>query len=435
MCGRFAMSLGQAQDITNALNIVASTSDGNGDGEDDGDGSSGGSGGAAWADIAEAESYEPRPEVRPTTHVPVAFAAASAPASLVGTAGGENPVIVRFMRWGLIPSFAGRDFLSGNNPPLINARGESVLEKPAFRAICSKSGSRRCVVVTSGYMEWYTYEEPGPGRSRAASKRKIPYLVHLPYTNEPHVDSNLQSSAEKPNLPLLLAGVYDTWRGGAEPGEGLSFALVTMAANEHLSWLHHRQPVFLTSAEALEAWLNPACSPERACDVAFKAAEGVRNLAWTRLLKDLSAPAPPAEQGKPKPRAKIASIESFFSSPVVSQREEKLNKSRRPSASDGSTVSADQDASPASKTPGQGQGQGPAQGRGRGRGQEQGRGLRPGLRLSPQGAKHLGTPPRGGRIPARASVAGSKRDLDRMRGVSDGKPKQRRIGDFFGKKL
>lgn len=397
MCGRFAMSLGEPNDITNAVSVV---------------GGAAGGGGAAWADLSEAENYEPRPEVRPTTHVPVAFASATAPASLSGVAGCGNPVAVRFMRWGLIPSFADRDFLSSGNPPLINARGESVLDKPAFRSILAKSGSRRCVVITSGYMEWYTYEEPGPGRSRAASrKRKIPYLIHRPC---PAIDtsSGHQDNTEKAYFPLRLAGVYDTWRGGTEPGEAPSFALVTMAANEHLSWLHHRQPVFLTSDDALQAWLDPSCTPERACEVAFRSAEAVRDLAWTRLQRDLSGPAPAAEQGKPK-TVKFAPIQSFFAQPATPKRQQRQpveNESQgdrvSPSGSSDAPISKNGDIRKESEKHSSHPSPGP----------------RPSL------SKRLSSPPQ------KMLLASAKRGLDTRGAGGDGKPKQRRIGDFFAKK-
>jgi putative SOS response-associated peptidase YedK len=294
MCGRIAMCVARADEIPAALHVA----------------------GAAWADSAESTVYSPRDEVRPTTRMPVAVASASAPASLVG-AGSEAsppPVTVHFMRWGLIPCFAGADYVQ-TNPPLINARGETVLEKPSFRCISAATGSRRCVVVTSGYYEWYTYPEaPGPARGRPPAK-KIPYLIHHP--GDGHggdAEGGQANSRPRHGRPLLLAGVYDTWRLGAGSADGTaSFALVTMAANGELDWLHRRQPVFLTSDEAVRLWLDPDCPPERACKVAFATAEATRGLAWTRMVKDLSAAAPPGEQGKPKPPVKIAAIDSFFS--------------------------------------------------------------------------------------------------------------------------
>jgi putative SOS response-associated peptidase YedK len=174
-------------------------------------------------------------------------------------------------------------------------RGETVLEKPSFRAISAASGSRRCVVVTSGYFEWHTTEALGPVRGRPPP-RKIPYLIK-------HTDLG---------KPMLLAGVYDIWTGNGDKMH--SFAIVTLDSTLKIDWLHDRMPVVLPSEESVRIWLSVDYSAADACDLIFREARATTDFTWTRMVKDLSKPVPLEEQGKPKPNVKVAVIDSFFSS-------------------------------------------------------------------------------------------------------------------------
>jgi hypothetical protein len=74
-------------------------------------------------------------------------------------------------------------------------------------------------------------------------------------------------------------------------------------------------PVVLETEHAVRTWLDASCPPDKACEIAVAESNRTKRLAWTRMVKDLSAPLPPDEQGKPKPPPKLAAIESFFSSP------------------------------------------------------------------------------------------------------------------------
>jgi putative SOS response-associated peptidase YedK len=338
MCGRFALTLAPASAIPAAVHSDAT-----------------------WADPGDAHAYVPRNTVNPTTHAPVAFrqpatrgtAAAAASGARAGGAAaaaagrgargpgrghhddkdasakdGDGHVVVRFMRWGLVPSYMHRSQIT-QNAPLINARSETVLEKPSFRAIRAKSGSRRCVVITSGYYEWFSYPDPpGPARGRPPPK-KLPYLIHADTANTPvgsvvkqeeeGGDAHQQDKPSQPK-PLLLAGLYDLWNG--DPGDaaaaddvGWSFAIVTMDSNPQISWLHSRMPVVLETEHAVRTWLDASCPPDKACEIVLAQSNSTKHLAWTRMVKDLSAPLPAEEQGKPKPPPKLAAIESFFASP------------------------------------------------------------------------------------------------------------------------
>ncbi len=124
------------------------------------------------------------------------------------------------LRWGLVPFWA-KDPAIGNR--MINARAETVAEKPAFRAAFRH---RRCLVLADGFYEWH----------REGSV-KIPYYISL-------------ASQE----PFAFAGLWEHWRN-KETSESLQTAtLLTTQANDFLATLHHRMPVIL-DAERAERWL------------------------------------------------------------------------------------------------------------------------------------------------------------------------------------
>jgi putative SOS response-associated peptidase YedK len=137
---------------------------------------------------------------------------------------------LRPMRWGLVPSWA-RDMSVGNK--LINARAESLTEKPAFRRAAA---GRRCLLPADGWFEWL---REGTGKEA----RKIPYFMTLP------------SGAS-----LALAGLWETWRpkddSAADSPPLVSAAVVTVASAGPLSEIHHRMPLFLP-AERWADWLDP----------------------------------------------------------------------------------------------------------------------------------------------------------------------------------
>ena len=128
------------------------------------------------------------------------------------------------LRWGLIPFWA-KDPAIGNK--MINARAETVAEKPAYRAAF---GKRRCVVIADGFYEW-----------RAAAGGKQPMRIRL--ASQTH---------------FAMAGLWESWR----PPEGdpvLTCTVITTTANEHMRTIHDRMPVILDS-ETVQLWLNPAAS-------------------------------------------------------------------------------------------------------------------------------------------------------------------------------
>jgi putative SOS response-associated peptidase YedK len=129
--------------------------------------------------------------------------------------------LARLMRWGLVPDWVKdpRDF-----PLIINARVESMAEKPAFRTALRY---HRCIVPASGYFEWHT----GP------DKQKQPYFITL-----------------ADGQPMALAGLYATWEG--PNGEEIdTAATITVPANPDLEHIHDRMPAIL-QGDAIEQWLD-----------------------------------------------------------------------------------------------------------------------------------------------------------------------------------
>lgn len=139
--------------------------------------------------------------------------------------GGEKEAT--FLTWGLIPSWA-KDPSIGNK--LINARAETLAEKPAFRAAFRR---RRCLVPADGFFEW-----------KKAGKSKQPYFIS-------HQDGS----------PFAIAGLWEHWQ--APDGSVIeSFTLITTEPNELVRPLHNRMPAILPR-HAFDLWLNPDTDQKR----------------------------------------------------------------------------------------------------------------------------------------------------------------------------
>lgn len=140
----------------------------------------------------------------------------TAPAAVSGKTG---EVVLAPLRWGLTPRWARE---AGPPGKLINARSETLREKPSFRHLLA---SRRCLVPATGFYEW---------AARAGGKQ--PHFIHLP---------------ERPVFGM--AGLWDTWRG--DGGELHTFTILTTEANSAIADIHPRMPVIL-SVEDGAAWLD-----------------------------------------------------------------------------------------------------------------------------------------------------------------------------------
>ena len=128
------------------------------------------------------------------------------------------------LRWGLIPHWV-RDGASPS-APLINARSETVAEKPSFRS--AWQSGQRCIVPASGFYEW-----------ERAGRSRLPWLFA-------HADGR----------PLLLAGLWDRWRDPAGDTVIESCTLLTTTPNALLARIHDRMPVIVTDENA-HTWLDP----------------------------------------------------------------------------------------------------------------------------------------------------------------------------------
>lgn len=161
----------------------------------------------------EQPNFPPRHNIAPTQPIPVVMV--------------ENGVRhFRLMRWGLLPAWVKdpRQFAL-----LINARAETVQEKPAFKNAIRR---RRCLIPADGYYEWHD-----------SGKRKRPYFIH-----------------RRDGSAIGLAGLAETWIG--PNGEELdTVAIVTAPASADLASLHHRVPVTLAPGD-FDRWLD--CSDDSA---------------------------------------------------------------------------------------------------------------------------------------------------------------------------
>lgn len=145
------------------------------------------------------------------------------------------------MRWGFLPVWYKTP---ADGPLLINARAETIAEKPTFRAAAR---SRRCILPASGFYEWTKTEEGA----------RLPWYIR-----------------RRDGAPIAFAGVWQDWGEDALS----ACAVVTTAANEGISAIHHRMPLIL-EPEAWPLWLGEA--GKGAAELMQPGADGV--LDWHRV--------------------------------------------------------------------------------------------------------------------------------------------------------
>lgn len=152
---------------------------------------------------------EPRYNIAPTQDV----------AAVRESGDGKREAVL--LRWGLVPFWA-KDPAIGQR--MINARAETVAEKPAYRAAYRH---RRCLVLADGFYEWH-----------AAADGKTPYFI-----------------ARADRRPIAFAGLWEHWQP-KDGGEAIESAtLITTEANEFMAQLHQRMPVILDPGTA-DRWLE-----------------------------------------------------------------------------------------------------------------------------------------------------------------------------------
>ncbi len=141
---------------------------------------------------------------------------------------------LRVLTWGLVPSWA-KDASIGTR--LINARMETVAEKPAFRRAFA---ARRCLLPADGYYEWY----PTTQLTKAGKPRKQPFFIRP-------IDHGV----------LAMAGLYEIWRDPDRSEDDpdrfrWTCTVLTTQAEDSLGQIHDRMPL-MVEPESWERWLNP----------------------------------------------------------------------------------------------------------------------------------------------------------------------------------
>ncbi len=161
-------------------------------------------------DATPSADFSPRYNIAPTQTVAIVRCAGS------GARRTMDPA-----HWGLIPSWA-KDAAIGNR--MINARAETVAEKPAYRAAFRR---RRCLVPTDGFYEW-----------QRTSDGKKPHWIH-------RIDGS----------PFAMAGLWESWKSAEEVVE--SFTIITVTPNSLMKPIHDRMPAILAPG-AYDRWLDPS---------------------------------------------------------------------------------------------------------------------------------------------------------------------------------
>lgn len=162
--------------------------------------------------LSEEPDWNPRYNIAPTQTIPALLYAP-----------GQPEWQFRLLHWGLIPSWAKDRTIAAK---LINARAETIAEKPSFR---SAFKHRRCLILADGFYEW-----------QRVNSKKQPFYFH-----------------KRDRQPFAFAGLWEHWQG--ESGAIASCTIVTTQANELLEPIHDRMPVILPSEE-YATWLDPSAT-------------------------------------------------------------------------------------------------------------------------------------------------------------------------------
>lgn len=166
---------------------------------------------------------------------------------------GEEPPErqLRVLRWGLVPSWA-KDPSIGNK--MINARMETVAEKPAYKRAFAK---RRCLLPADGYFEWY----PTSQLTKAGKPRKQPFFIR-----------------PQDHGTLAMAGLYEIWRDPTRADDDperfrWTCTVLTTQAEDAVGHIHDRMPL-MVEPERWSAWLDPTAPQGSLLDLLVPAAPG-----------------------------------------------------------------------------------------------------------------------------------------------------------------
>ncbi|NHC24222.1 SOS response-associated peptidase [Nocardioides sp. IC4_145] len=223
MCGRYASSR-RAEDLVEEFDVDA---------------------------LRIAAPLEPDYNVAPTKDV---YAVVERPPSgeqVAERAAGRAERQLRVLRWGLVPSWA-KDVSIGNR--MINARMETVAEKPAYKRAFAK---RRCLLPADGYYEWY----PTQQTTKAGKPLKQPFFIR-----------------PQDGGTLAMAGLYEIWRDPAKADDDpdrfvWTCTVITTDAEDDLGHIHDRMPL-MVERDRWASWLDPTAPQDSLLDLLVPAAPG-----------------------------------------------------------------------------------------------------------------------------------------------------------------
>ena len=175
-----------------------------------------------------------------------------APSNRVAVVTNSGNKRLELFRWGLIPSWASLPKKSSSNEivseaginsanipdignRLINARSETLDQKPSFRTAYRK---QRCLILADGFYEWSFNEQ---------KNRKIPYFFYLKESNP---------ETQQPRRPFAFAGLWDRWVRRVDGVEFYTCTIITTTPNDVIAPFHGRMPVILPP-ESYDEWLSP----------------------------------------------------------------------------------------------------------------------------------------------------------------------------------
>lgn len=189
------------------------------------------------------EASRPRFNLAPTD---------SLPAILERTRDDETARTLVGLRWGLVPSWS-KD--ASGAARMINARAETVAEKPAYRKAFR---ARRCLLPALGYYEWRPWRVGGA-------------TVKQPWFLRPGDGST-----------LMMAGIYELWK--APDGWLPTVSIITTTATDEVGWVHDRMPM---TVRDVDAWLDPALDDAETALALLAAPSGMTSVAVSRAVNSV----------------------------------------------------------------------------------------------------------------------------------------------------
>jgi len=175
--------------------------------------------------IAPAPAAEQRFDAKFVEPAPTTYNAA--PSQRLPVITNAAPGQIQLLNWGLVPAWS-RDPAAGPKP--INARAETLAEKPLFRQLL---GQRRCLVLADSFFEW-----------QATLAGKVPHRILL-----------------RDEQPFAFAGLWDEWLDRSTGELHPTFTIITTESNALMASIHNRMPVILSGPAAEHAWLADDLTP------------------------------------------------------------------------------------------------------------------------------------------------------------------------------